>query len=144
MRWAVLGIVGALGLGIGGNPPGGEGPCLYLFISPDAPGAGDLARRAVEFVKITKGAVTLRPVLLVGDFRALGGVEAEGSLAQALVALGGTARNPLDISLYDEEGLDLARRWGITRVPALVLVRDGRAHRAMGSGTRPEDLWECR
>lgn len=127
-------------------PPGAAksaeaAPILYLFLSPDAEGAAAAARSAAQFMRKKRGEVRLRPVLLVDDFAALGRVGEEAPLYQATKEL--RSLGPLEIPLYDEEGLALSERWKIRSVPAFVLVRDGKAHVASGSRVDLETLMEC-
>lgn len=144
MRPATLGLLCAGLVGSGGGAADPEkAPTLYLFLSRDAPGAGEVARRVVDFILERKGAVSLRPVLLVEDFATVGRLDEKSALFVALRELGRLSKDGLDIPLYDEEGLDLARSWKVRRLPALVLVAGGRAHAAAGSGVRPQDVLEC-
>jgi hypothetical protein len=117
---------------------------LYYFFGPDSPGQAELARRATDYVLEKKGAVRLRSVLLVGDFAALGRIKEESPFTKSLKELGRVSGGPLDLAIYDEEGLALARSWKIERLPAIVLVTGGRAHVAIGSRAMPQDLEECR
>lgn len=114
---------------------------LYFFFTPEAECASSAARRIVAFVKERKGAVRLRPVLLVSNFSALGNVNEKSPVHRAIKELG--ALGPLNIPLYDEEGLALAERWRIRSVPSLVLVGAGRAHAVAGGAADPEALLEC-
>jgi hypothetical protein len=136
VRAVLAGWLGALGLF--GGAGGEEKATLYLFLSPRSEGGAAAARRARLFVETRKGLVLLRPVLLVSDFDSFGRLE-EGSPAdRTLRALG-----RIEVPLYDEEGLALARAWGISSVPAFVLVSRGRAHRALGAGADLEELSRC-
>jgi len=143
----MLGMGGVLspqgeGAGTGGRRPGVG--MLYLFITPEAGGAPEAARRAVEFVKKHPREVRLRPVLLVDDFNSVVRADPEGPLYKSIRELG--RAGPVDIPLYDEEGLRLAERWKIKEVPAFVLVRPGgggRAHRVYGDGADLEGVFSC-
>jgi len=126
-----------------GNECGGgnRAAVLYLFLTPNSGGAPEAARRAAEFVKKHPREVRLRPVLLVGDFGLVARADPEGPLFKAVRELG--RAGPVDIPLYDEEGLRLAERWKVNEVPAYVLVRGGRAHRIMGDGADLEEVFAC-
>lgn len=121
----------------------GEPPrTLYFFFSPAAAGSLEGAKRAVQFIKAGKGQVKLRPVMLLDDFSVIRKVEEASPLYKALKEL--QTLGPLDIPLYDEEGLDLAQRWEVRSVPAFVLVAGGRAHRVLGPVVKLEELLECK
>jgi hypothetical protein len=125
----------------------GEPPrILYFFFSPAAAGSVEGAKRAVAFIKAEikaeKSRVRLRPVLLLDDFSVIRNALESCPLTKALKEL--QTLGPLDIPLYDEEGLELALRWEIRSVPAFVLVAQGRAHRVLGPVTKLEELLECR
>lgn len=114
---------------------------LYAFLAPGAAPTPEAARRILEFIRAEKGEVRLRPVLLLADYRLLVELTPDDPLAMALKTLG--APGPLDIPLHDPEGLVLAERWKITSLPALALVRGGRAHRAIGGTADPARLMGC-
>jgi hypothetical protein len=121
----------------------GEDPrTLYFFFSPAALGSVEGAQRAAQFIKAQKGQVRLRPVMLLDDFSVIRKVEEASPLYKALKEL--QTLGPLDIPLYDEEGLELAVRWEVRSVPAFVLVAQGRAHRVLGPVVKLEELLECR
>jgi hypothetical protein len=142
---AVLGFALA-GSGAGsadpGSAPAGEPRTLYFFFTPESDGAPEAARRVAAFVKERKGAVRLRPVLLVSDFSALGKVSEKTPVHRAIKELG--ALGTLNIPLYDEEGLALAEHWRIRSVPAFVLVGSRRAHSISGGTADLGSLLECR
>jgi len=117
---------------------------LYFFFTPETPGQAELARSVVDYVLARKGAVLLRNVLLVEDFGALGRVKEQSPFTKALKELGRISGGPLDLAVYDEEGLAIAKSWKIRRLPTLVLVAEGKAHIATGSRSKPQDLEECR
>ncbi len=147
MRLAAGGLVGLLGLwpAAGAPDPGDGGRTLTFFFAPDSPGQAELARTAVDYLLRKDGSVRLRSVLLVPDFAALGRVQEGSPFTRTLRELSRvSAGGPLDLAVYDEEGLALARAWKIDRLPALVLVEDGTAHVSSGSGARPQDLEDCR
>jgi hypothetical protein len=126
------------------EPRGAGDRTLYFFFSPEASGQAELARRVVDYVLERKVEVQLRTVLIVVDFGAFGRIHEGSPFTQALKELGRFSSGSLDLAIYDEEGLALARSWKLKKLPALVLVAGGRAHVAMGSRVRPEDLEECR
>ena len=121
----------------------GEEAVLYLFITPGSGGAAEAARRAAEFVRKHSKEIRLRPVLLVSDFSLVARADPEGPLYKAVRELG--RAGPVDVPLYDEEGLRLAERWKIQEVPAFVLVRPGggQAHRVTGDGADLEGIFSC-
>jgi len=138
-----LGVLSNPNLGYSASPGGST--VLYFFTTPEAEGGPEGARRAVAFSKKYSGRVTLRPVLLVRDFKSLKGLTEKSNLARTVKELEvGRKPGTLDIPLYDEEGLHLAERWEIRAVPAFVLVNSGRAHRMAGASADLELLWECR
>jgi len=99
---------------------------LYFFFTPDAPGLSELSRALRETP------VPLRRILLVDDFRRW-----PPPFLSALGDLG-------ELAMADEEGLALARRLDVRRVPCLVRVHDGRIHKATGSRLDWKELLECR
>jgi len=144
MKTLLLGLLIAPGAGAEAQPPSGAGRTLYFFFAPDSPGQAELARSAVDYVLGKTGAVNLRSVLLVGDFAALGKVKEESPFTKSLKELSRISGGPLDLAIFDDEGLALAKAWKIERLPAVVLIAEGRAHIATGSCSRPQDLEECR
>ena len=114
---------------------------IYFFFSPEAPGSDKLAQEVVRLAnEATPHATPIRPVLLLEDFGSLSQPSRHASLIRALKILGKANGRGLDIPLYDEEGLRLAKSWGIRTLPAIVLIRKGRAHVFEGSGIDPSDL----
>lgn len=136
----VLGTFGAL------VAPGRDKPeaTLYFFVTPEAEGGPEGAASAMRFVTTHAPQVKLRPVLLAQDFKVLGTITEECPLYRTIKALEKDGKpGGLNIPLYDEEGLALAMRWDIKRVPAFVLVRKGHAHAMAGAYAELERLWEC-
>ena len=124
-----------------GAPNRGELPVLYLFFSPETPGGPQAARRASEWVKSSGKRLRLRPVVLIDRFRGLGKLEVSSPFYRTLKEL--QSQGPLDLPVYDPEGLALAEFWELRSLPAFVLVRQGRAHVALGSAARLEGLGDC-
>lgn len=114
----------AAALVMGASSP--EETQVWVFCSPDAP---DAARIFAQL----KGE-RVRPVLLVeryfGD-RA----PSEGFLS--------TVQAAGELRAYDDEGLRKARELGIRRLPAVAVVRGGRAHVASGAGVDVRELLRC-
>jgi len=123
--------------------PGQEAPLatLYFFFSPSDAASVEAAKRATGFQRSRKGEVRIRPIMLLEDFSVLRKLEESSPLTKTLKEL--ETAGPLNIPLYDEEGLGLAERWEIRSVPAFVLVRKGRAHRALGPMAKLEELLSC-
>ncbi len=143
-------VVLALGtLGLLGSPhsraEGGDGPALlYFFTTPEAEGGPLGARRAIQFIRKHPGQIKLRPVLLAGDFSVLRTVTEQSLLYRTVKELEADGKpGSLDIPLYDEEGLRLAERWEVKRVPAFVLVKGNRGHSTAGASATLEELWDC-
>src|SRR5579862_5540473 len=131
MRLVAGGLLGFLGLWPASSAPSPEdgGRTLHVFFAPDSPGQAELARTVADYVLDKKGTVRLRGVLLVPEFAALGRVREGSPFTRTLRELSRvSAGAPLDLAIYDEEGLALARAWKIERLPALVLVEGGKAH----------------
>lgn len=143
LTFGILGVM-ATALPATAQPHQDHQHTIYYFFGPDSPGQAECSRRVTEYVLERKGAVRLRSVLLVRDFAALGRIKEESPFTQSLKELGRVSAGPLDLTIYDEEGLALARAWKIERLPALVLVAGGRAHVATGSRAKPQDLEVCR
>ena len=130
-----------------GAPASGQGrseetKTLYLFLSSDSRGAPDAARRAVGLVKESKGAIRLRPVILLHDFTVLKQADERSPFFRAVKEM--NRLGTLSIPLYDLEGLALAERWKIKVVPTFVLVGSGRAHIVSGAGADLKALVECK
>jgi hypothetical protein len=122
-------------------PPGEKVRVLYFFFSPESRAGAEAAKKATDFVKAKPGEVRLRPVILVERFQGIGKLDEKSPLYRTLKEL--QSQGPLDIPLYDEEGLRLAEIWEIRSLPAFVLVSRGRAHRALDPRASLDDLWEC-
>jgi hypothetical protein len=139
-----VGTLGLLGTGQARTLGTPAETVLYFFTTPEAEGGPEGARRVIAFTKKHPGQVKLRPVLLAHDWKGLKTLTQMCPLTRTLKELeAGGKPGALDIRLFDEEGLQLAERWQVRAVPAFVLVRGGRAHRAAGAGSDLEDLWEC-
>jgi len=114
---------------------------LYFFFTPECRDAPEAARRAKAFLWKNSGKIRLRPVLLIRDFKRLARTEEGDPFQLAMKELG--ELGPLDIPLYDEEGLKLAGHWKVDVVPAFVLVARGRAHRVLGGRVDLEEVFRC-
>jgi hypothetical protein len=99
-----------LGCGALVTAPAREDETIYYFFSPEAPGP-DSARACAA----RRGEV--RPCLLVTDWRRP--IETTPEFLETIRIL--TARRPVDV--YDLEAVTLARRFGVRKLPAIVIVR---------------------
>ncbi len=115
---------------------------LYLFLSGEGAGEAEAARRATELVRGLRGSIRLRPVLLMSDFATLRKSDETSALFQTVKALG--ALGQLDVPVYDEEGLAVAERWGVNRVPTFVLASPSQIHMVTGARVDLGSLLECR
>ena len=123
-----------------------SGTKVYFFFSPAAPGAAVMARKAVklaETVSEDSARVSLRSVLLLDDFGMLSQPTRYPSFIETLEVLQEAHKGVLNLPLYDTEGLRLAKAWGVHTLPAIVLVKNGRAHVAEGNGANPSNLLRC-
>ncbi len=112
------------GLVLGGVPE--EEPEAWVFFSPDSPDAAPLFARL-------RG-LRVRPVLLVERY--FGEREPLPAFLSTVGAAG-------EVRVVDEEGLRQAERLGIRNLPAVALVRGGRAHVACGDRVDVEELLRC-
>jgi hypothetical protein len=103
-----------------------EPPVVWVFFSPDAPDAGPIFRQL-------KGQ-RVRPVLLVERY--FGTREPSDAFLASVKAAG-------DVRAFDEEGLRMARQWGVRRVPAVAVVAGDRVHLAAGSRVNVRELLQC-
>jgi len=114
--------VAALAMGT----PVSEEATVWVFFSPDSPDASRILEQ-------TKGE-RVRTVLLVERY--FGAREPAGPFLATIQAAG-------EVRVVDEEGLRKARELGIRRLPAVAVVRGGRAHVAAGSGADVRELLRC-
>lgn len=103
-----------------------EEPVVWVFVSPDAPDATGVFEQL-------KGR-RVRAVLLVERYFG------EREPAEAFLA---TVKAAGELRPYDEEGLAMARRLKIRRVPAVAVVRGDHAHVAAGTRVNVQELLRC-
>jgi hypothetical protein len=141
---AVL-LGGALGFPSPARPGGGpEDGTLYLFFSPDNPFSPAAAKTLSAVARGEKGKIKVRPVLLVEDWAAWKKPTEDAPLYRTIRELGGSGGPPgLGLPVYDLEGLRLARTWKLSRLPAFVLVAQGKAHVVYGTRLDLEELLRC-
>ena len=99
---------------------------VWVFVSPDSPEAG----RILEAAKGER----VRTVLLVERYFG------EREPAAPFLA---TVRAAGELRVVDEEGLRKARLLGVRRLPAVAVVRGGRAHVATGTQVDVKELLLC-
>jgi hypothetical protein len=137
-----LGALGAAQQQVAPATPKRAEATLYFFTSPEAESGPEAVRKLAQFIKPKMKEISLRPVLLVTDFAVLRKLTERSPLTKTLKEL--EKIGPLDVPLYDAQGLELAERYEVRSVPAFVLVRGGKAHRSFGPGTNLEELWVCK
>jgi len=103
-----------------------EEATVWVFFSPDSPDAARLFEQA-------KGE-RVRTVMLAERY--FGEREPAAPFLATVQAAG-------EVSVVDEEGLKKARELGIRRLPAVAVVRGGRAHVAAGAGVDVKELLRC-
>src|SRR6478672_4215998 len=106
--------------------PATEERMVWVFFSPEAPEAA----RILEQVKGER----VRTVLLVERY--FGDREPAAPFLASIQAAG-------EVRVVDEEGLEKARQLGIRRLPAVAVVRGGRAHVATGTQVDVKELLRC-
>ena len=102
-----------------------EADGLYLFLSTSSPGFDRVAQGL--------GDRPVRVVFLPMDF----GAELSDEFLDGVKALG------REFAVVDDEGLAIARRFGIRRTPSLVRVHQGHVHVASGSKLNVKEVLEC-
>jgi hypothetical protein len=103
-----------------------EETTVWVFVSPDSPDA----TRILESAKGER----VRTVLLTERY------VGEREPAAAFLA---TVRAAGELRVVDEEGLRKAKQLGIRRLPAVAVVRGGRAHVATGTQVDAQELLRC-
>lgn len=136
---ALLALLGSAGGGLPASGEATEGKALYFFFSEKTPSAPEAAKAIAAFMASGKGHVELRPALLVEDWNSFLKVDNTSPLYRTIRELG----KQVPLQVFDEAALRLALAWKITRLPALVLVANGRAHVLTGAVTGIDDLWGC-
>lgn len=110
---------------------------LWLFFGPEGV---EMNRLGVVLEK--HPGVVLRPCILVSDWKAI--AEPSDDLADTVKVLRSILGADWALALWDVEGLAFARAIGVDRLPAFVLVKNGRrAHVAYGAGADVEELLRC-
>jgi len=129
------------GLALGGSPiapqEGANTGTLHVFFSSEAVPA----LRAIEDARQAK--VNVRWTLLLEDFALLRG-EPPREFAEFVNALAKSVGDGFGLALHDPEGLALAERLQIARLPAFALVRNARAHVACGKNVSVKEMIACR
>ncbi len=115
---------------------------LHLFFSPEAPPSEKTITR-LRRIQANHSSMEIDHHLLVRDFRGLSTVPSQG-FKTAITTLRDGVGPDFGLSIFDEEGLRLAARYGLTGLPAAVLEQGGRAHIAYGSDPNLEELLKCR
>jgi hypothetical protein len=106
--------------------PQTEEATVWVFFSPDSPDAS----RILADLKGER----VRTVLLVERY--FGDREPAGPFLASIQAAG-------EVRVVDEEGLQKAKELGIRRLPAVAVVRGGRAHVASGTQADVKELLRC-
>lgn len=114
-----------------------EGATAWLFFAPDAPPEV----RVVEQLRL-RSTLPIRPALLVRNFSVLSEVPSR-EFQVVIKALRDMSGPDFGLALHDESGLSAAKRFGLTRLPAVVVERGGRAHLAYGADADVEALLQC-
>lgn len=120
MRY-VLGLALTMGMAA----PAGD-DAVWVFFSPDSPDAS-------KILEALRGE-RVRTVMLVERY--FGDRAPAAPFLSTLQAAG-------EIRVVDEEGLAKARELKISRLPAVAVVRGGRAHVATGAGADVKELLRC-
>ena len=109
---------------VGSSTP--EESTVWVFFSPDSPDAA----RIFAGLKGER----VRTVLLVERY--LGDREPAAPFLATIQAAG-------EVRVVDEEGLQKAKQLGIRRLPAVAVVRGGRAHVSTGTDADVKELLRC-
>lgn len=104
----------------------GEERTVWVFLSPDSPDASGV----YESLKGER----VRTVLLVERY--FGEREPAAAFVETIKAAG-------ELQVVDEEGLRKARELGVRRLPAVAVLRGGRAHVAAGTRADVKELLRC-
>ena len=151
----LFGAIGSAGAQEQGNARGtgaaGKAPWeLWFFFSPSEKGLAREVRSLRELLRDHRD-LSLRPCLLVGDWRAI--QKPTRDFADTIKELHSLIGPGFSLRVWDAEGLALARRLRIGRLPAYALLaRSGRtnlkrtdmAHVAFGRGADFKELLSCR
>ena len=128
---AVVAGVGAAFLVLAAHAPVPESPTLYFFFTVDTPDAA----RAIRDARRAAGADRFRPVFLL-DRRLPPDFEPPPDFERTMAELG------QDVAVLDDEGLELARRFGVRSTPCAVWTGRG-THRGSGSRVDWKELISC-
>lgn len=119
---------------------------IWFFFSPQAAESAIPAAEALKAAYLDalvgSKAFEVRPVLLVPDYESVRSVldsDSFARLSQILTSMTGDGGVPL----WDPEGIELAAKGGIDRVPALALEKQGRVHVIFGDRAKLDSLLKC-
>jgi len=121
-----------------------ENGTLYFFFSPENAFSPAAAKNLSAIAQRQKGKIKVRPVLVVEDWSAWKKPTEDAPLYRTVRELAGSNGPPgLNLPIYDLEGLRLARDWNLSRLPAFVLVAQGKAHVVYGTRIDLRELLRC-
>jgi len=141
---AVLALGGALGSPSDDATTLAPEGTLYFFFAHDSSLSPAAAKALPGLAAAHKGELHIRPVLLVEDWKAFKKSSQGTPLSQTVRELSSLEQAlGLKLSVFDEEGLRLARAWKLSRLPAFVLIAHDKAHVVYGTRIDLKDLSEC-
>jgi len=116
-------------------------PRLSIFFSPQAALTAEAVGRIKKALAANKQ-LQLRPVLLVEDFKQLEAAPS-ADFRTTVNSLREIVGPEFGLQLYDEQGLEMAARLGIARLPAIVVEHGRRVHVAYGANPDIAALLRC-
>lgn len=120
---------------LAGAPPAPPGPRVWIVLSPSAA----LSEEAAEDLVRARPAEA-RGVLVVEDFNAL---RRDSFSRDALATIAALEEIGADVAGWDPDALDRLDRWGVERLPAIVVERGDRVHVAYGRDARVSEVLSC-
>jgi hypothetical protein len=109
---------------------------LYFFFSPEAPGA-KTSRSIANYLQ-KEPTCRFRPCLLVEDFEKP--VSLGSDFLETVISVTGWVPS---IAIFDADGLDLAKKFSIRRLPAVVVVRNRKIHITYGADLSLQEIALC-
>ncbi len=142
--WIAALLLAAVGLALAQDrrPPRRDAGVEIAFFFSDSTHDLESSARALKALRAKHPDLRIKPVFLVEDFGSIANPSAE--FAAGIRELRYAVGQDFALPIYDEDGLALARRLKLDRLPAYALLVNGhRAFVACGTRVNLEELLQC-